>query len=166
MAEDIKFPNNGYNIKVVTKEDILKTINDNILDKEVAIELIKQLELDAAKYLRQDKWVGIPLIGNIRVSPTKYIKRQQEADGLFEDAKEILDKDKYIIFRKQVNIENKIKAKAERYYKYITSIAIAHNQKRYKHLLKYHKDYVVRLIMFFTYNVTAVDNEYQRLDND
>lgn len=165
MIDEIKFPNNGFNIKVVAKEDILKTIDANIIDKDVAFEIIKNLELDAAKFIHQGRWTGIPFIGNIRVPLARQYYRQQEADNLYNDAKEVLDRQDYIIFRKNVNYNNQLKAKAERCYKYITSMAIARNNKKYKHLKRYYSEVNAKLIMYFSYNVIAVENEYEEVDN-
>ena len=49
------------------KQDILDCIDNNILDKEIALTLIEQLEIDAANFLKEGRWTGIHFIGNIRI---------------------------------------------------------------------------------------------------
>ena len=36
MSEQFKFPNGGYEVTVLRKQDILDCIDDNIIDKEIA----------------------------------------------------------------------------------------------------------------------------------
>jgi len=166
MVDEIKFPNGGYAVKVVNKEDILKSIDINITDKEIALELIKRLEIDAFRFLNKGKWTGIPFLGNIRVPLEKQYFLKQKEDGVFKDAKELVDRQQYIMFRTNLSIENKLKAKAERYYKYVCSMAINRNRKYYKHLCTHYTDTYARLKLFFSFTVTAVDNEYEINYND
>ena len=166
MLNEIKFPDNGYNIAVVRKEDILNTIDDNIIDKEIAYDIIKQLELDVANFLRQDRWTGIPYIGNIRIPEERRLLMKQFKDGIIDNAKENLDQDKYVIFRKQIAIDNKKFAAHVRHYKYITSIAVRENTKKYKKLAKERGQLYAKLQIYFNYNTTAVDYEYYMFDEE
>lgn len=166
MAKEIKFPNGGYIVKVIRKEDVINSIEDNITDKEVALELIKQLEIDAADFLNNGRWTGIPNLGNFRVPPAQQYFKNKQQNKLLHDAKELLDSNDYILFRKQINVENKLKVKAERYYKYICSIAANHNRKLYKQLVINYGAVYARLKLFFGYTVTAIDNEFEINEND
>lgn len=136
MSDIFKFPNGGYEIEVCRKQDILDCIDDNIIDKEVALALITQCEVDATNFLKEGRWTGIPFLGNMRV-PT-YKKKFKEIGGeeILEAAKQDLDKDKYIIFRKQLNINIAADIKYERYYKYITSCFVTKHKKLYNSFYK------------------------------
>lgn len=56
-----KFPR-GYDVTIVRKEDVLEAIDDNIIDKEIALDLIKQLELDASNFIKEGRWTSLPLL--------------------------------------------------------------------------------------------------------
>lgn len=159
MIKEIKFPNGGYSVKVVRKEDIINTIDINITDKEVALALIEQLELDVAKFIGTGKWAGIPNLGSIRVPADKVILRQQKADGLLDEVKELLRGKEYIIFRNQLAVENKNKAKNKRYYKYICSIAINHNRKLYRRLTNTYNSNYAQLKLYFGYKAEVVPTD-------
>lgn len=156
MVREIKFPNGGYSIKVVRKEDIINTIDINITDKEVAFALIEQLECDAARFINNGRWTGIPNLGSIRIPADKMILRQQKAEGLLDEAKNLLKGNEYILFRNQLAAENKIKAKNNRYYKYICSIAINHNKKLYRKLCNTYDSNYVQLKLYFGYKAEVV----------
>ena len=65
-----KFPR-GYDVTIVRKEDVLEAIDDNIIDKEIALDLIKQLELDASNFIKEGRWTSLPFIGTIRYNENK-----------------------------------------------------------------------------------------------
>ena len=109
------FPN-GYDVRVVRKQDILDCIDDNIIDKDIALELVSQCEIDAAKYLSDGKWTGLPYLGNVKIREGRTILENNKE--LREDAKNILDEEKYVLFRKRLVIENKEKLKHNRYVNY------------------------------------------------
>ena len=165
MSDIYKFPSGGYEVTVFKKQDILDCIDNNILDKEIALTLIEQLEIDAANFLKEGRWTGIPFIGNIRIPKYKQLENTSEQQALIEEAKEKLDYNKYILFRKQLGKENSKHVKQERYYKYITSIAISHNRKLYNRLCEEKGEYYARIYLYASYNVTALNNEYVILDN-
>ena len=89
MTDTYKFPG-GNDVKVVRKEDIINTINCNIVDKEVALAIVKQCEVDAANFLRKGRWTGIPFIGSIRVPKRVQRMRTKEVQDLLEEAKNVL----------------------------------------------------------------------------
>ena len=166
MADTYKFPGGGYDVTVFKKQDVLDCIDKNILDKDVALAFIEQLEVDAANFLKEGRWTGIPFIGNIRIHKLRQLEESPEQQALIAEAKENLDADKYILFRTQLGKENSKHIKQERYYRYITSIAISHNRRLYKKLCEEKDEYFARIYLYASYNITSLDNEYIIFDND
>lgn len=166
MADTYKFPGGGYDVTVFKKQDVLDCIDKNILDKDVALAFIEQLEVDAANFLKEGRWTGIPFIGNIRIPKLRQLEESPEQQALIAEAKEKLDADKYILFRTQLGKENSKHIKQERYYRYITSIAISHNRRLYKKLCKEKGEYFARIYLYASYNITSLDNEYIIFYND
>lgn len=161
MADTFKFPNGGYGVIVVRKEDILSSIEGNILDKEIALDIIKQLETDAANLLSEGKWVGIPFMGNIRIPVERQILDSEENRELLKEAKELLPTEDFVMFRKKLAGKAFEKAKHERFYKYILSQAITKNRKLW---LKWCEEYGQTRANIMVYNCTklkeARGNEY------
>ena len=166
MGDTYKFPGGGYDVTVFKKQDVLDCIDKNILDKDVALAFIEQLEVDAANFLKEGRWTGIPFIGNIRIPKLKQLEESPEQQALIAEAKKNLDADKYILFRTQLGKENSKHIKQERYYRYITSIAISHNRRLYKKLCEEKGEYFARIYLYASYNITSLDNEYIIFDND
>ena len=166
MADTYKFPGGGYDVTVFKKQDVLDCIDKNILDKDVALAFIEQLEVDAANFLKEGRWTGIPFIGNIRIHKLRQLEESPEQQALIAEAKKNLDADKYILFRTQLGKENSKHIKQERYYRYITSIAISHNRRLYKKLCEEKGEYFGRIYLYASYNITSLDNEYIIFDND
>ena len=166
MADTYKFPGGGYYVTVFKKQDVLDCIDKNILDKDVALAFIEQLEVDAANFLKEGRWTGIPFIGNIRIPKLIQLEESPEQQALIAEAKENLNADKYILFRTQLGKENSKHIKQERYYKYIISIAISHNRRLYKKLCEEKGEYFARIYLYASYNITSLDNEYIIFDND
>lgn len=166
MVESHKFPNGGYDVKVFKKADILDCINENIVDKDVALAIVEQCEVDAANFLKEGRWTGIPFIGNIRVPKLRQLQESPEQQALIEEAKATLDADKYVLFRCQLGKENSKHIKQERYYRYITSIAVGKNRHLYKKLCDTKGEVYARLYLYATHNITSLDNEYVILDDD
>lgn len=165
MADTYKFPGGGYDVTVFKKQDVLDCIDKNILDKDAALAFIEQLEVDAANFLKEGRWTGIPFIGNIRIPKLRQLEESPEQQALIAEAKEKLDADKYILFRTQLGKENSKHIKQERYYRYITSIAISHNRRLYKKLCEEKGEYFARIYLYASYNITSLDNEYIIFDN-
>ena len=166
MGDTYKFPGGGYDVTVFKKQDVLDCIDKNILDKDVALAFIEQLEVDAANFLKEGRWTGIPFIGNIRIPKLRQLEESPEQQALIAEAKKNLDADKYILFRTQLGKENSKHIKQERYYRYITSIAVSHNRRLYKKLCEEKGEYFARIYLYASYNITSLDNEYIIFDND
>ena len=166
MADTYKFPGGGYDVTICRRQDILDCIDKNIIDKDIALAIIEHCEFEAANFLREGRWTGIPFIGNIRTPKTVQMLKSNEQQALIQEAKEQLGKEKYIMFRKALNKENAKHISQERYYRYITSIAISHNRRLYKKLCEEKGEYFARIYLYASYNITSLDNEYIILDND
>lgn len=135
MAETFKFPN-GYDVPVYRKQDILKAIDDNIIDKEIALSIVEQCETDAIDFLNKGVWAGIPFMGNIKANEFARSMQDEDIKKLIEAAETTLKNKEYILFRKQLNKNKADKIKLERVYKYVTSIAINTNKILYKRIVR------------------------------
>lgn len=124
-SDKLQFPN-GYYVKIVRKEDILKTIDENIIDKEVAWAVLDNMSFDIADGISNGRWTNIPRIGTVRVDP--YKAAYNRAKKLCKDAKDVLPKDEYVSFRKIANREAAIKVKKERVNKWIANQFAAKNR--------------------------------------
>lgn len=136
MADTFKFPNGGYEVVVLRKKDVIDAIDENIIDKELALAIVEQSEIDAANFIKIGRWTGIPFIGNIRIPKTLQALMSDKQQALIEAAKEELDKDKYCLFRKELNAENARRVKYQRYTDYVASISINRNKPLYNKLCK------------------------------
>lgn len=166
MSDIFKFPYNGYDVVICRKQDILDCIDKNIIDKEVALEIVENCEYHAAKFIKEGRWTGIPFIGNIRISKNSELLHSTEQQALIKEAKESLTKEQYVLFRKELNKENYKQIKHNRYYKYIVSISINKNKKLFRRLCEEHGEVYARLKMFACNTITAVNNEYIQLEDD
>lgn len=102
-----KFPYSNYDVVIVEKDDILKTIDDNIIDKEVARALIDSLEIKAYEYLKEEQGVSLPYLGTIRIPDgLKRENRLRNKDAI-QYAYEHFSKPKYVAFIKDMNKLNK-----------------------------------------------------------
>ena len=136
MADTFKFPNGGYDVTVCRKQDIIDCLDKNVIDKEVVLAIITQCEVDATNFLKEGRWTGIPYLGNMRVP--LYKQKFEEINGkeILETAKETLDKNRYIVFRKELNANIGANIKQERLYRYMTSCYVTKHRKVYNRLLK------------------------------
>lgn len=166
MADTFKFPNGGYDVTICRKQDIIDCIDKNIIDKDVAMAIVEHCESQAATFIKEGRWTGIPFIGNIRVPKTIQTLKSEEQQELIKDAKEQLNKEQYIMFRKKLHKENAKQIAQNRYYKYITSIAVNNNRKLYKKLCNTKGEVYARLFLYCSHNLVSVSNEYDNLENN
>lgn len=157
MNDTIKMPNGGYNVKVVRKEEILKCIDANILDKEVMLEFINQFEIDATNFLSQGRWTSLPYIGTLRKNQYKEALNSKEVLELDQAAKENLDKDKYLLFRKDLRNDIAKSIKRERLYKYILSQVVKKNKDFYNYLYNKKGELYARVICYTMHELTTVE---------
>lgn len=159
MADTIKMPNGGYDIKVVRKEDVIKCIDSNILDKDIMLAFISQLEVDATNFLSQGRWTALPYIGTLRKNKFKEIINNEETKELIDSAKENLDKNKYVIFRKDLRDDIAKRIKHQRIYNYTVSRVVTKNKNFYRHLIDTKGDRIARFICYTYYEINT--NELQ-----
>ena len=157
MLDTFKFPN-GNDVTVVRKQDVLDCIDANIIDKEIALEIVTMCELDANNFIREGRWTGIPFMGNIRKS--KYIQLQEEQKELVAEAKENLSPERYVLFRKNLAIDNGKRAKAEKYYRYIVSQIVTKNRALFNSLCDEKGEPYARFILFAYSSIEPVDRKY------
>ena len=166
MADTFKFPNGGYDVTVLRKQDILDCIDKNIIDKDLAFSIVEQCEMDAADFISKGRWTGLPFIGNVRMSRMKVLEKDPVQQALIEEAKENLTHQQYIVFRRQLTKENAKLIKNTRYYNYITSMAVTKNKLLYKKLCATKGEVYARIFLYASSHVTATDNEYVNLEED
>lgn len=159
MAEVFRFPDNGYDVTIIRKKDILDCIEANIIDKEIALAIVTQCELDASKYISEGKWAGIPFMGNFRVPNSQKLLASTEQQTLIEEAKENLTTEKYVMFRKQLNIDNSKRIKFNNYYNYTVNKQIDLHKKLYKALVKLKGKSYANVYVFSLGGIVAVENE-------
>lgn len=162
MADTYKFPG-GYDVKVVRKQDVIECINTNIVDKEVALALVQQCEIDAANFLRQGKWTGIPFIGSIRASKVSQLGKEQQ--DIIEAAKDIATPEEYVLFRRNLAYDNDRRVKAQKYYNYVLSMAVSKNRNLFKKMCKEKGVAYARIHFFLSKSICAVENELVILDD-
>lgn len=161
MANTYKFPNGGYDVTVLKKQDILDCIDDNIIDKEVALAIVEQCEIDAANFLMAGRWTGIPYLGNIRIPKFRQILNSPETRALIAEAKENLDADKYILFRSNLAAEAAKHSKMERYFRYEVSKFVTKNMQFYRTISERHGNNFAYVLMFTLREMTIVDEYYK-----
>ena len=160
MSKVYTFANEGYEVEVVRKDDVIASIENNIVDKEIAYEIINQLEIDASTMLSSGRWVGIPKIGNIRANPFGYKAMSAQDKALVADAKKVLPHDKYLMFRKQTIIKNNKRVKINRFFSYTLSMSIAKNKSLYKRFKLLRGEAWTNIYFYAMFNAKAVSNDW------
>lgn len=136
MADIFKFPNDGFEVNIVRKKDIINTIYENITDNQIALAIITKLEKDAAEFINNGKWTSLPYIGNVRIPDETKLLNSEEYKELKAEAKEKLDSKQYLLFRKELAKEVASIAKDNRYTMYLASKLIKLNRKLYRKLIR------------------------------
>lgn len=159
MEDTYKFPN-GNDVRVVRKQDVINSITCNVVDKEVALAIVQQCEIDAANFITKGRWAGIPFMGSIRASKVSQLESTKEQRELIDYARNNLTKEEYLMFRRNLAYDNDKRVKAQRYYQHVLSMAVNKNRALFKKMCK-EKGYAYARIHFFLSNsICAVDNEY------
>ena len=158
MAETFKFPHGGNDVTIVRKQDILDCIDQNILDKDVALAIIEQCEIDIEQNLIAGKWTGIPFLGSLK---PKLMRKTVSAEvkETVKEAKIQMERSTYILFRKNLVNDLAKQEKYNRYAKYITSIAANTYKNKYRILCKTKGEAYAKAYMFLTNFIVAVENE-------
>ena len=159
MPESRKFPPEGYQVTVLRKQDVLKCIDENIIDKEIALEIVRRCEIDATNFLKEGRWAGIPFLGNIRIPKIVQTFLSEDTQQLMAEAKENLDANKYLLFRKEFATDTVKRQDRERFYKYELSKFIGKNLSLFRKLSNIHGDKLARVVCFTLRNMT-IATEY------
>ena len=158
MAETFKFPHGGNDVTIVRKQDILDCIDNNILDKDVALAIVEQCEIDIEQNLIAGKWTGIPFLGSLK--PKLMRKRiNGEIQDAIKESKIQMDKSTYVLFRKNLAANMANQEKYDRWSKYITSIAAQRYKNKYRILCRTKGEAFAKAYMFLTNFIVAVENE-------
>lgn len=148
MKDVYKFPNGGYEVRIVRRSDVLEAIDKNIIDKDIALAIVERCELDCANFLKEGRWANIPYIGNIRIPKAKQLFKSEEQQTLLSDAYDNLDTDSYLMFRKQLNQYNAQRARFEKNYNYLLAIMVNRYNKYYNYLKRNKGDYKARITVY------------------
>lgn len=160
MSDVFNFPNNGYAVKVLRKEDVLASIDKNIIDKDVALAIVKRCEIDAANFLKEGRWAGIPFMGSIRIPKTVQMMNSSESKELLKEAQDSLEKSKYLLFRKNYANEIGKQVKLDRYYRYMVSKFIGRNPKIFYYATDKYNDLYARVLCYtLAEAITEINNE-------
>lgn len=158
MAETFKFPG-GNDVVVVRKQDIVDCINFNIVDKEVALAIIQQCEVDATAFLRQGKWAGIPFIGSMRANQVRKLEKTKEQQELISAAYATTTPEQFVLFRRNLAHDNEKRIKAQRYYNFVLASSVSRNRELYKTMCKKYGEAYTRIHFFLNQSIVAVSNE-------
>lgn len=148
MPDTFRFPNGGYDVNIVRKQDVLDAIDDNIVDKELALAVVKQCEQDAINFITEEKWVSIPFMGNIKMPDAIKIAISEERKELIANAKEELTKEDYILFRRKLVVDTKRQVKTNTYYRYLVSTIATKHRRLYRKLVKTKGEVYTRLYLY------------------
>ena len=165
MQDTYKFPG-GKDVKVVRKEDIINTIKTNIVDTEVALAIVRQCEVDAVNFMKKGRLTGIPFMGTIKVPDTIRMSQTKEQKDLILSAMETTINEQFVMFRRNLAYDNKIKIKARKYYNYVLSLSVAKNRNQFKKMCKERGEAYARIHFFLLYSVTSVNNEYIPVEDE
>ena len=165
MQDTYKFPG-GKDVKVVRKEDIINTIKTNIVDTEVALAIVKQCEVDAVNFMKKGRLTGIPFMGTIKVPDTIKMSQTKEQKDLIVAAMENTTNEQFVMFRRNLAYDNKVKIKARKYYNYVLSLSVAKNRNQFKKMCKERGEAYARLHFFLLYSVTSINNEYIPVEDE
>ena len=165
MQDTYKFPG-GKDVKVVRKEDIINTIKTNIVDTEVALAIVRQCEVDAVNFMKKGRLTGIPFMGTIKVPDTIRMSQTKEQKDLILAAMETITNEQFVMFRRNLAYDNKVKIKARKYYNYVLSLSVAKNRNQFKKMCKEKGEAYARIHFFLLYSVTSVNNEYIPVEDE
>lgn len=157
MPESRKFPPDGYQVTVLRKQDVLKCIDENIIDKEIALEIVRRCEIDATNFLIDGRWAGIPFLGNIRIPKIVQAFISDDTQKLMAEAKENLDANKYLLFRREFATRALRNEDSERFYKYELSKFIGKHLRLFRKFSAKHGDALARVKCFTLRELTIAD---------
>lgn len=156
MSVKNKLPNGGYEVVVLKKQDILKTIENTIVDKDVLREFITNLEIDEEKFMREGQWIGVPFMGNIKINEVRKKFATKEIQDVIANARNTLDRDKYLLFRKELKSQISTDLAQNRTNAYRRSINIRKNRYLYRKFRYKRGFYIANFILTTLYEITPI----------
>ena len=161
MADTLKFPN-GYDVIVCRRDDIMECIDENIIDKELVLEVINNCELNASKFISEGRWTGIPFLGNIKVPDTQKILNSQETKDIIDYAKQSLPKDKYILFRQELHTDVRETTKEKRFANWKLSLFLSKNKMFYRLMrLRYNSENIAKFVCYTCIELNEVNRAWE-----
>lgn len=154
-SKTIRFRNNGKELTVVSKKDIIECIDANITDKEILTELISQLEIDLDDNISNKKWTTFPYICSFRHPNTL----PKDVSKMLADLYKNGSKEEFLLFRNTVRqsiIDTDVHRKR---YNYITSIMVRKNIELYKYLKRKKGEHYALIQMWLLYNLKSLDHD-------
>ena len=162
MTDTLKFPN-GYDVVVCRRDDIMECIDENIIDKELVLEVINNCELNASKFISEGRWTGIPFLGNIKVPDTQKILLQEDTKEIIDYAKESLSKEKYILFRQELHNDIRETTKEKRFANWKLSLFLSKNKSFYKLMqLRYKSESIAKFVCYTCIELNEVNRAWEQ----
>lgn len=152
MSHISKFPYGGYELVIYNREDILKSIDDNIVDKEVLTDIINHLEFDIYNTLSSGRWTGYPYLGSFKFKEFKAATKREDIQELLHAAKVVLDKSDYIAFKKKTYKDINYEINYNKLYKHTVIFNIKKNNAYYTARYKTKGEHFAKLAVFMAAN--------------
>lgn len=156
-----KFPYSDIDVVVVEKEDILKTIDDNIIDKEIALELISNLEVKAEAFIKDKKWTAIPYLGNIRMPKGLSDEVQESYKDAREYAYATMNKKSYIAFVREIALNNAERIKYNGFFNQVLAMAVRKDKNKFARLCRSKGENWASCKMVFGYLLKPMKENYE-----
>ena len=116
--------------------------------------------------MKKGRLTGIPFMGTIKVPDTVRMSQTKEQKDLILAAMETTTNEQFVMFRRNLAYDNKIKIKARKYYNYVLSLSVAKNRNQFKKMCKERGEAYARIHFFLLYSVTSVNNEYIPVEDE
>jgi len=159
------FPN-GYDVDIARKKDVLDAIENNIIDKDIALAIITNCEQNCARFIQEGKWAGIPFMGNFRPRETKIALNSKENKELLDTAKTNMSNEEYLLFRKDLIRDNAIIVKNTRLLHYQASKVSIKNKKLYNAIAAAKGSAYATIIMYSFKDPYLVSESKLYIDNE
>lgn len=144
-----------YVIVIKRKEDIIQTIQKDILDGEILDDIISSLERSIAHGIAARQWVSLPYIGNISLNKG-YISALNNRSK-FDTAKKVMNKNQYLVFRKQIIKEEKLRIVREKNIEWFIRRAKEKHKKLHKELTKRYGESYANMYCYFKNLVSIIE---------
>ena len=131
-----------------------------------SLAIVKQCEIDAVNFMKKGRLTGIPFMGTIKVPDTIKMSQTKERKDLIIAAMENTTNEQFVMFRRNLAYDNKVKIKARKYYNYVLSLSVAKNRNQFKKMCKEKGEAYARIHFFLLYSVTSVNNEYIPIEDE